>query len=303
MSVMNCTRSVATLTALVLASAAMANPITPVSQVRTIFGQSTSTGSAGDFDTGHMQIDATEGDFGTWESSLIIPGPINGPSTQSGGFNGVDTIALNAFTMNMGGGFGPGAMLAGSIHNEFTYTFTVGQGAAYTFNLNAGCADPSSPPGVTNDWSIVAYLAGPGGDVFRYETGVVMGYSLSAQDVTGTLNAGQYTLSFVGTGAVTVDTGENGNGWGGGAGGTSPIMTFHVEGGETPVCPGDLGTAGGQPGQDGQLNNNDFIAFITYFFNQDTHADLGTTGGLPGHDGAYDNNDFIAFINLFFAGC
>jgi hypothetical protein len=71
----------------------------------------------------------------------------------------------------------------------------------------------------------------------------------------------------------------------------------------TPACPADLGTAGGLPGQDGVLDNNDFIAFITYFFNSDSHADLGVAGGLPGHDGAYDNNDFIAFINLFFAGC
>ncbi|MFT3684463.1 MAG: GC-type dockerin domain-anchored protein [Phycisphaerales bacterium] len=71
----------------------------------------------------------------------------------------------------------------------------------------------------------------------------------------------------------------------------------------TPACAADLGSVGGVPGQDGQLNNNDFIAFINYFFNNDSHADLGTTGGLPGSDGQYNNNDFIAFINLFFAGC
>ncbi|MFT3683602.1 MAG: immunoglobulin domain-containing protein [Phycisphaerales bacterium] len=34
-------------------------------------------------------------------------------------------------------------------------------------------------------------------------------------------------------------------------------------------------------------------------------ADLGQAGGIPGHDGALDNNDFIAFINAFFnhTGC
>ncbi|MFT3683596.1 MAG: FG-GAP-like repeat-containing protein [Phycisphaerales bacterium] len=34
-------------------------------------------------------------------------------------------------------------------------------------------------------------------------------------------------------------------------------------------------------------------------------ADLGAAGGLPGHDGFLDNNDFIAFINAFFnhTGC
>ncbi|MFT3683511.1 MAG: GC-type dockerin domain-anchored protein [Phycisphaerales bacterium] len=70
-----------------------------------------------------------------------------------------------------------------------------------------------------------------------------------------------------------------------------------------PPCTADMGAAGGAPGQDGVLNNNDFIAFINYFFAANTHADLGKTGGLPGSDGLYDNNDFIAFINLFFAGC
>ncbi|MFT3683346.1 MAG: GC-type dockerin domain-anchored protein [Phycisphaerales bacterium] len=73
--------------------------------------------------------------------------------------------------------------------------------------------------------------------------------------------------------------------------------------GVTPACPADLGVQGGLPGQDGVLDNNDFIAFISFFFNHDSHADLGIQGGLPGHDGAYDNNDFIAFINFFFAGC
>jgi hypothetical protein len=67
--------------------------------------------------------------------------------------------------------------------------------------------------------------------------------------------------------------------------------------------PADIGSAGGLPGPDGLLNNNDFIAFITYFFNQDPIADMGVAGGLPGSDGHWDNNDFIAFINLFFAGC
>jgi hypothetical protein len=67
--------------------------------------------------------------------------------------------------------------------------------------------------------------------------------------------------------------------------------------------PADLGSVGGVPGADGHLDNNGFIAFISYFFNSDSHADVGVSGGLSGHDGLYDNNDFIAFINHFFAGC
>jgi hypothetical protein len=71
-----------------------------------------------------------------------------------------------------------------------------------------------------------------------------------------------------------------------------------------PVCGhADLGSAGGVQTPDGQLDNNDFIAFITYFFASDSEADLGVGGGLSGSDGTFDNNDFIAFINDFFSGC
>jgi hypothetical protein len=64
--------------------------------------------------------------------------------------------------------------------------------------------------------------------------------------------------------------------------------------------PADVGMAGGVAGHDRLLNNNDFIAFITLFFNQDPQADLGVAGGAPGHDNAWNNNDFIAFISYFF---
>ncbi|MBY0309512.1 MAG: hypothetical protein K2Q09_12285, partial [Phycisphaerales bacterium] len=69
--------------------------------------------------------------------------------------------------------------------------------------------------------------------------------------------------------------------------------------------PADIGGAGGLPGLcgDGVLDNNDFIAFITYFFQGSLAADFGQTAGLPGGDGVLDNNDFVAFINAFFAGC
>ena len=71
----------------------------------------------------------------------------------------------------------------------------------------------------------------------------------------------------------------------------------------SPCGPADVGMAGGEPGQDSLLDNNDFIAFINFFFDQDPIADQGVAGGEPGSDGLYDNNDFIAFINNFFAGC
>jgi hypothetical protein len=69
--------------------------------------------------------------------------------------------------------------------------------------------------------------------------------------------------------------------------------------------PADLGGAGGLPSPcgDGVLDNNDFIAFISYFFDGSLIADFGQAGGFSGGDGVLNNNDFVAFINAFFAGC
>ncbi|MFT3684145.1 MAG: GC-type dockerin domain-anchored protein [Phycisphaerales bacterium] len=43
-------------------------------------------------------------------------------------------------------------------------------------------------------------------------------------------------------------------------------------------CPADLGHAGGFAGPDGQLDNNDFIMFINYFFTNNPIADIGRCG-------------------------
>jgi lysophospholipase L1-like esterase len=69
------------------------------------------------------------------------------------------------------------------------------------------------------------------------------------------------------------------------------------------VCAADIGSPGGLMGADGRLDNNDFIVFISAFFNHQPLADMGKSGGEPGADGLYDNNDFIVFISAFFAGC
>jgi hypothetical protein len=65
----------------------------------------------------------------------------------------------------------------------------------------------------------------------------------------------------------------------------------------------DLGRQGGLRGHDGELDNNDFVAFIDDFFDSDASADLGRQGGMPGRDDLLDNNDFVVFIDLFFHGC
>lgn len=68
-------------------------------------------------------------------------------------------------------------------------------------------------------------------------------------------------------------------------------------------CLADVGTTGGQPGQDGHLDNNDFVAFIDLFFADNPVADIGKVGGVPGTDTRFDNNDLIVFIDRFFTGC
>ncbi|HYD02479.1 MAG TPA: GC-type dockerin domain-anchored protein [Phycisphaerales bacterium] len=67
--------------------------------------------------------------------------------------------------------------------------------------------------------------------------------------------------------------------------------------------PADVGSQGGAPGADGQLDNNDFVVFIDYFFSSNPLADLGRQGGQPGSDGQWNNNDFVVFIDEFFGGC
>ncbi|HYD01390.1 MAG TPA: immunoglobulin domain-containing protein [Phycisphaerales bacterium] len=81
---------------------------------------------------------------------------------------------------------------------------------------------------------------------------------------------------------------------------TSEAAAMTVSGG---ACPADIGQVGGIPGNDGMLDNNDFVVFIDYFFSGDPRADRGVTGGVPGTDGVFDNNDFVVFIDQFFSGC
>jgi hypothetical protein len=70
------------------------------------------------------------------------------------------------------------------------------------------------------------------------------------------------------------------------------------------VCMADMGSQGGLDGPDGALDNNDFIVFISAYFNGDMMlADVGQQGGLAGADNTLDNNDFIVYINSFFNGC
>ncbi len=82
--------------------------------------------------------------------------------------------------------------------------------------------------------------------------------------------------------------------------GAGRVRRIVPQGAQPPLA--DLGAQGGVPGADGQLDNNDFIVFIEYFFTNDPRADIGKQGGVYGVDQYLDNNDFIVFIDAFFQG-
>jgi len=81
---------------------------------------------------------------------------------------------------------------------------------------------------------------------------------------------------------------------------TGPAVVGYIA---APCGPADIASAGGTPGADSRLDNNDVVLFIDWFFNADPRADYGGTGGQPGADGAFDNNDFVVFVDRFFDGC
>jgi hypothetical protein len=66
--------------------------------------------------------------------------------------------------------------------------------------------------------------------------------------------------------------------------------------------PADMGACGGTRGSDNNLDNNDFVVFIDYFFEHRRAADMGSAGGVAVEDGRFDNNDFVVFIDEFFTG-
>jgi hypothetical protein len=145
----------------------------------------------------------------------------------------------------------------------------------------------------TDPWTSLSF--GAGEEVARSHSGYVDGFD-------GDLTTGNY---YIAAGAYFIDfgdTGFNAQSESTSSGGTLVVNVFSNFPGTGPTAcsPADVGVAGGTAGQDRLLNNNDFISFITLFFNQNAAADLGVAGGTPGHDSAWDNNDFIAFINYFF---
>jgi hypothetical protein len=279
----------------VTVSAASAQ-ITVTGQLREITGSSTSTDPGGTFESGPLSTSAPEGDFGPWFGMLSVPGFISGTQIQNGGFNGFDTITLDGYSMNLGGGNGPGTSADSVTASTFSFTFDVPAQSDYQLTARFGCAGPGGPPNTTNEWSVVCSLVGPGGDVFRFQTGPENGFGFQIEGQTGSLAPGSYTLTVVGTGHVAflAPIDSQGNGAGGGAGGAQPNLILEViaaPGG----CPADFNG-------DGFVNPDDLSDFITCFFLEVQFP--GTCPDADFNDDAFVNPDDLSdFITTFFLGC
>ncbi|MFT3683866.1 MAG: GC-type dockerin domain-anchored protein [Phycisphaerales bacterium] len=240
----------------------------------------------------------------TWDVTADFSNSNGNPNgVWTYGWYSTDFTQFTPMTPYAGGNGSPG--WSGHLGGDGTpvvYRNTGGEGVPFGVPLNwfalhpgpsgqAAVARWTCPTGVTGQ-------AGIAGEFLAGDSGVMqVGVRIDGVEVFHATDHGPFAL------CEAVEPGT--------------VVEFVVYGayfnGNTPLratistrrCGADIGAAGGTPTLcgDGQLDNNDFIVFITYFFNASPRADLGQTGGLPGSDGQFDNNDFIAFINLFFEGC
>ena len=273
---------------LVLAAPAFAQPV-----LTTLYENSPDNGIFTPFNAGNA-ANLTYGDSGWIGFGGTPPYILETLSLQMATFNGsMDGTADITVTFNDGD---PSGLIFGPGTELFRTTFT-----AY---------DLPGSPGENRTFFLTVPLGGirTAGNYNNIGFSIALSYvqfdgniGFFCSTAHGTLN-GFYTNN-----ASYRDTSIGPN-WGLFAFGPDPdtqiaSFTARLEGYATPPCPADLGTSGGEYGQDSALDNNDFISFITLFFAQSPLADVGAAGGLPSQDQAFDNNDFIAFINLFFDGC
>ncbi len=273
-----------------LASAANAQVLVPTGQTRELRGESSWTDQFGTNTFGPLVIPAPVGGYGHWTDFMSIPGFIAGTIAYTGGFDFIDTITLESVTFSLGGGNGAGTSASASAEIEFTYTFDLPSPVTYFTSATFGVAAPSVVPDTFAEFSGVYTLTGPGGEVFRYQTGPDNGYNVAVMDATGNLPAGSYTLSFILAGEasfVSPPDDPDGNGVGGGGGGPSPILTFRVEPGV--ACPADWD-------DDGAVNSNDISAFLSAWLdsvqNGSLIADFDGSGGV-------NSNDISAFLSAW----
>ncbi len=284
---MNTTLLIAAALALTAAADSALAQINVTHQSRRINGMSSSTAAGITDDQGPFSNAPAPNDLGIWTGDLTLPGFISGTASQSGGYDGDSTIQLESFAITLGGGNGPDTSAHSTLTNEFTYEFIVDTARTFTFSADIACAGPGGPPLTVVDFSVVIHLTGPSGDVFRYTTAPENGFSISVSDLAGAVEAGAYTLSCFASGFVSFEAPPDmsgGNGAGGGAGGTQPIMTFTIGG---PACPADWDGSGG-------IDGDDIAAFFIDW--QQGIADIDQSGGT-------DGDDITFFFDRWQAGC
>jgi len=160
----------------------------------------------------------------------------------------------------------------------------------------------------------VALPAGSSNDIagtYRIIAGAASEFGLG---VVSPVPAGDYLVTGIGAGTLTSFNGSSIAGtWtltitDNAAGDIGTITSFAIELNPTPCpaapsCLADIVGAEGNPPGDGNVDGNDFQAFLNAFGAGDALADIvGGDGNPPGGDGA-DGNDFQAFLNAFGAGC
>jgi hypothetical protein len=234
--------------------------------------------------TGGFSFPGTDGVSDATADSIAIVTAGGGGVAQSCGIDALVT-AGNSFE-NMDGG-----IYLGNGTGNFALTFTVDAPTAYVITGELAFTGDNTHGTLE--------LTGAGGFLRQ---GPTAEWDSGPVGIFGVLLPGEHTLRCTGSVASVRGTAET-------AFGDAPPersdQRVHLAlGSEAPSrCVADLGQQGGLPGPDGMLDNNDFIAFINYFFAANPLADLGVQGGGPGGDGEFNNNDFIVFITSFFSGC
>ena len=252
------------------ASHASAQLIQPTAQDRVVYGQASATDGVDSDDTGYISDQPAVGDYGVWAGSASgtasIPAGASATfsSSYTGGWNGDDTISIEAgmSSGNLSGGGPEGCTMYANQGQRFSMTFLLPQNVNYTLTYSLGGA------ALVED--MVLSIEEVGGSVAYSAVAAAPSGFAEATDLTGTLAAGEYTISVEAHAEVTV-VGPGGNG-----GGNGMTFTFQVE--AAPLL--------------GDLNCDEVVDL----FDIDPFV-LALTNG-PGYAAAYPNCDiYLADIN------
>ena len=233
---------------------------------------------------------------GSFESPAV---PVGGYTNYPGGSTGITGWTVVGVDSSVGStAFVQSGIAFHSQHgNQFLDT------AGVTSNSSASGVSQNVPTTAGASYTLSFYVGSCTDNNFFYPSTVDLSINggprahyTNPNAPSDQLNWMQFTVSFTATGSSTVITFYNG-----GAPNNYESNLDNVT--LVANCIPDMGRQGGIAGPDGHLDNNDFVVFISHFFNQNAAADIGRQGGLSGADTLFDNNDFVVFISAFFTGC